>query len=319
MIYKNFIILLYFLQYLKSKKLFNKMNKRELLIKQILIKRTESIIKIQSFVRKYQIQKKLKEFFIINKILLIRKLSLKKIINNYLNFKRFATLKKLINKVKNCYSISPSINNVSNILIKVFYNQRNYNKFKFFNLNFCPIRKKFVFDIPKKKFIKSNKIFRFVFLINNKIFIDKHYKCILINGIIMNTINFKEIDEKINFLNKTIYKDIILKNMLNQMKLISSDSTNFDSEEDNNNNENYLLNNKNNFHLLYKKNPKNNKKKLINDLINKNNNNKIIIFNEKNSDNESSLSPKSILKTKKNNINKNNKRKVSFGKVQFSY
>ena len=77
------------------------MNKRELLIKQILIKRTESIIKIQSFVRKYQIQKKLKEFFIINKILLIRKLSLKKIINNYLNFKRFGTLKKLINKVKN--------------------------------------------------------------------------------------------------------------------------------------------------------------------------------------------------------------------------
>ena len=296
------------------------MNKRELLIKQILIKRTESIIKIQSFIRKYQIQKKLKEYFIINKILLIRKLSLKKIINNYLNFKRFATLKKLINKVKNCYSILPSINNVSNILIKVFYNQRNYNKFKFFNLNFCPIRKKFVFDIPKKKFIKSNKIFRFVFLINNKIFIDKHYKCILINGIIMNTINFKEIDEKINFLNKTIYKDIILKNMLNQMKLISSDSTNFDSEEDNNNNnENYILNNKNNFHLLYKKNPKNNKKKLINDLINKNNNNKITIFNEKNSDNESSLSPKSILKTKKNNINKNNKRKVSFGKVQFSY
>jgi hypothetical protein len=299
------------------------MNKRELLIKQILIKRTESIIKIQSFIRKYQIQKKLKEYFIINKILLIRKLSLKKIINNYLNFKRFATLKKLINKVKNCYSISPSINNVSNVLIKVFYNQRNYNKFKFFNLNFCPIRKKFVFDIPKKKFIKSNKIFRFVFLINNKIFIDKHYKCILINGIIMNTINFKEIDEKINFLNKTIYKDIILKNMLNQMKLISSDSTNFDSEEDNNNNnnnnENFLLNNKNNFHLLYKKNPKNNKKKLINDLINKNNNNKIIIFNEKNSDNESSLSPKSILKTKKNKINKNNKRKVSFGKVQFSY
>ena len=296
------------------------MNKRELLIKQILIKRTESIIKIQSFIRKYQIQKKLKEYFIINKILLIRKLSLKKIINNYLNFKRFATLKKLINKVKNCYSISPSINNVSNILIKVFYNQRNYNKFKIFNLNFCPIRKKFVFDIPKKKFIKSNKIFRFVFLINNKIFIDKHYKCILINGIIMNTINFKEIDEKIKFLNKTIYKEIILKNMLNQMKLISSDSTNFDSEEDNNNNnENYLLNYKNNFHLLYKKNPKNNKKKLINDLINKNNNNKITIFNEKNSDNESSLSPKSILKTKKNNINKNNKRKVSFGKVQFSY
>ena len=318
MIYKNFIILLYFLQYLKSKKLFNKMNKRELLIKQILIQRTESIIKIQSFIRKYQIQKKLKEYLIINKILLIRKLSLKKIINNYLNFKRFTTLKKLTNKVKNCYSISPSINNVSNILIKVFYNQRNYNKFKFFNLNFCPIRKKFVFDIPKKKFIKSNKIFRFVFLINNKIFIDKHYKCILINGIIMNTINFKEIDEKINFLNKTIYKDIILKNMFNQMKLISSDSTNFDSEEDNNN-EYYFLNNKNDFHLLYKKNPKNNKKKLINDLINKNNNNKIIIFNEKNSDNESSLSPKSILKTKKNNINKNNKRKVSFGKVQFSY
>ena len=300
------------------------MNKRELLIKQILIKRTESIIKIQSFVRKYQIQKKLKEFFIINKILLIRKLSLKKIINNYLNFKRFAILKKIINKVKNCYSISPSINNVTNISIKVFYNQRNYKKFKIFKLNFCPIRKKYVFDIPKKKFIKSNKIFRFVFLINNKIFIDKHYKCILINGIIMNTINFKEIDEKINFLNKTIYKDIILKNMFNQMKLISSDSTNFDSEEDNNNNNNeyYFLNNKNDFHLLYKKNPKNNKKKLINDLINKNNNNnnKIIIFNEKlSSDNESSLSPKSILKTKKNSINKNNKRKVSFGKVQFSY
>ena len=46
------------------------MNKSEFLIKQILIKRNESIIKIQNFFRKIQIQKKLKEFSIIKKILL---------------------------------------------------------------------------------------------------------------------------------------------------------------------------------------------------------------------------------------------------------
>ena len=294
------------------------MNKSEFLIKQILIKRNESIIKIQNFIRKIQIQKKLKEFSIIKKILLIRKIAVKKIIDNYLDFKRFTALKKLINKVKNCYSISPSINNITNMFIKVFYDQRNYKKYKIFKLNFCPFRKKYVFDIPKKKFIKSNKLFKFVFLINNKPFIDKNYKCILINGIIMNTINFKEYDEKIYLLNKTVYNEILLKNMLNNMKSISSDSTNLDSDEDNNNNiknENFLLNNKNNFHLLYNKNLVINNK----NLINKNNN---IIFNKKFSSNEEiSFSPKSILKTKirKNNINKNSLRKVSFGKVQFSY
>lgn len=297
------------------------MNKREFLIKQILINRNESIIKIQNFIRKIQFQKKLKEFSIIKKILLIRKIAVKKIIKNYLDFKRFTALKKLINKVKNCYSISPSINNITNIFIKVFYNQRNYKKYIIFKLKFCPFRNKYVFDIPKKKFIKSNKIFKFVFLINNKPFIDKNYKCILINGILMNTINFKEYDEKINLLNKTIYNEIISKNMLNNMKSNSSDSTNLDSEEENNNNINlkngyFLLNNKNNFHLLYNKILNINNMNLIN---NKNNN---IIFNQKfRTNQEISFSPKSILKNKirKNNINKNSVRKVSFGKVQFSY
>jgi len=286
------------------------MDKSEFLIKQILIKRNESIIKIQNFIRKIQFQKKLKEYSILKKIILIRKIAVNKIINNYLDFKRFTALKKLINKVKNCYSISPSIDNITNIFIKVFYNQRNYKKYKIFKLNFCPIRNKYVFDIPKKKFIKSNKNFKFIFLINNKPFIDKNYKCILINGIIMNSINFKEYDEKINLLNKTVYNNIIFKNMLNNMKSFSSDSTNFDSEEENNNNNNskkgyFLLYNKNKFNLLYNKNLIINNKKLINDSINKNNN----------------ITPKSILKTKtrKNNNIKNNTRKVSFGKVQFSY
>ena len=303
------------------------MEHRELLIKQILKQRNESIIKIQKFFKIKQFQKKIKEILLIKKILLIRKFSIQKIIENILEYKRYKKIKKLTNKIKNCYSISPSIKNVTNILIKIFYNQKNYKKFKIYNLNFCPIRKKFVFDIPKKKFIKSNKIFRFVFLINNKIFIDKNYKCILINGIIMNTINFKEYDEKINLLNKTVYKEIILKNMLNQIKSFSSDSTNCDSEEENNinninnNNDYFLLNNKKNYlNLSY------NRKNVLNGINNKNNNiinnhiNNNIIFNKlKSNDDIKIIKPILKRKTRKNQTVKSPKRRVSFGNVQFSY
>jgi hypothetical protein len=305
------------------------MDQRELLIKQILKQRNESIIKLQKFFKIKQFQKKIRQFLLIKKILLIRKFSIQKIIDNIIEYKRYKTIKKLTNKLKNCYSISPSINNVTNILIKIFYNQKNYKKFKIYNLNFCPIRKKFVFDIPKKKFIKSNKIFRFVFLINNKIFIDKNYKCILINGIIMNTINFKEYDEKINLLNKTVYKEIIFKNILNQI-YFSSDSTNCDSEEENNNNNINNNNINNDYFLLNNKNKKNylnlsyNKKNVLNGINNNNFNNHInnnIIVNKLKSNDDINLVIKPILKrnTRKNKTVKSPKRRVSFGNIQFSY
>ena len=83
-------------------------------------------------------------------------------------------------------------------------------------MNFCPIRKRFVFDIPKKKFfLKSNKTLRFNFIVNDEIIVDNSFFSCNINNIFVNEINFIDIDNKIKKLNETIYN---FKKKLNMKK-----------------------------------------------------------------------------------------------------
>jgi hypothetical protein len=158
--------------------------------------------------------RKIKKFILIQNILKIRKEAIKKIINNIRHFikykrdynKNITKTQKLIKKIKDCYSISPTYNNMTKMSIKIYCDPKNTKKFEIVPLNFCPIRKRFVFDIPKKKFfLKSNKTLRFNFIANDQIIVDNSFYSCNINNIFVNEINFIDIDNKIKKLNEMIY------------------------------------------------------------------------------------------------------------------
>ena len=300
------------------------MEKVAYLIQHILKSRFESQLKISNFLKSKSIFHKTKKFFLISQILTIRNSAALKIqlaFQNYKEISQKSLLKKLINKMKTCYSISPSKNNTTNAKIKIYYDLSDINKFKIINLNFCSIRKRYVCDIPKFKFLKSNKTFRFNFIINNEEIVDNNYKMKIINKKFVNEIDFKLIDEKIKFLNEKIYNPIIYNFRL---RTKSNDSTEpeeeekiFNSSEDEDDYKSLRAENTN-------KKFKRNRNERISDDLTKNNKFEIAPIQNKRKRNISSsdiFEVKGILKRSGSIFHTERKknRRISFGKVQFAY
>ena len=300
------------------------MEKVAYLIQYILKSRFESQKKISNFLKSISIFHKTKKFFLISQILTIRNSAALKIqlaFQNYKEISQKSLLKKLINKMKTCYSISPSKNNTTNAKIKIYYDLSDINKFKIINLNFCSIRKRYVCDIPKFKFLKSNKTFRFNFIINNEEIVDNNYKMKIINKKFVNEIDFKLIDEKIKFLNEKIYNPIIYNFRL---RTKSNDSTEpeeeekiFNSSEDEDDYKSLRAENTN-------KKFKRNRNERISDDLTKNNKFEIAPIQNKRKRNISSsdiFEVKGILKRSGSIFHSERKknRRISFGKVQFAY
>ena len=300
------------------------MEKVAYLIQHILKSRFESQKKISNFLKSISIFHKTKKFFLISQILTIRNSAALKIqlaFQNYKEISQKSLLKKLINKMKSCYSISPSKNNTTNAKIKIYYDLSDINKFKIINLNFCSIRKRYVCDIPKFKFLKSNKTFRFNFIINNEEIVDNNYKMKIINKKFINEIDFKLIDEKIKFLNEKIYNPIIYNFRL---RTKSNDSTEpeeeekiFNSSEDEDDYKSLRAENTN-------KKFKRNRNERISDDLTKNNKFEIAPIQNKRKRNISSsdiFEVKGILKRSGSIFHSERKknRRISFGKVQFAY
>ena len=299
------------------------MEKVAYLIQYILKSRFESQLKISNFLKSISIFHKTKKFFLISQILTIRNSAALKIqlaFQNYKEISQKSLLKKLINKMKTCYSISPSKNNTTNAKIKIYYDLSDINKFKIINLNFCSIRKRYVCDIPKFKFLKSNKTFRFNFIINNEEIVDNNYKMKIINKKFVNEIDFKLIDEKIKFLNEKIYNPIIYNFRL---RTKSNDSTEpeedkiFNSSEDEDDYKSLRAENTN-------KKFKRNRNERISDDLTKNNKFEIAPIQNKRKRNISSsdiFEVKGILKRTGSIFHSERKknRRISFGKVQFAY
>lgn len=300
------------------------MEKVAYLIQHILKSRFESQKKISNFLKSKSIFHKTKKFFLISQILTIRNSAALKIqlaFQNYKEISQKSLLKKLINKMKTCYSISPSKNNTTNAKIKIYYDLSDINKFKIINLNFCSIRKRYVCDIPKFKFLKSNKTFRFNFIINNEEIVDNNYKMKIINKKFVNEIDFKLIDEKIKFLNEKIYNPIIYNFRL---RTKSNDSTEpeeeekiFNSSEDEDDYKSLRAENTN-------KKFKRNRNERISDDLTKNNKFEIAPIQNKRKRNISSsdiFEVKGILKRSGSIFHSERKknRRISFGKVQFAY
>ena len=259
--------------------------KKSYLILQILKKRNESKEKIQNYIfNKFNTQKQKKtiirekNYIIIEKILKKRIEAVNLIRKNYLNHSRWLKLHFMYKKAQGCYTIFPSIKNVTNIKIKIYTNNL-LSEFCTFPLIYCPYRNCYFIDIKKNKFINC-KILRFHFIVNKRIFIDSHYKSKEINGIFVNEINFKEYDEKIennnnnynkihgfdylcfkeNYIRK-LSNDTITKD--NSFSLLTSDS-----DDDLNNKKINVVNSINDFSSLIDKNfPEFEKKKIRKSLI----------------------------------------------------
>ena len=300
------------------------MEKVAYLIQYILKSRFESQLKISNFLKSISIFHKTKKFFLISQILTIRNSAALKIqlaFQNYKEISQKSLLKKLINKMKSCYSISPSKNNTTNAKIKIYYDLSDINKFKIINLNFCSIRKRYVCDIPKFKFLKSNKTFRFNFIINNEEIVDNNYKMKIINKKFVNEIDFKLIDEKIKFLNEKIYNPIIYNFRL---RTKSNDSTEPEEEEkifnSNEDEDDYKSLRAENTNKKFKR----NRNERISDDLTKNNKFEIAPIQNKRKRNISSsdiFEVKGILKRTGSIFHTERKknRRISFGKVQFAY
>jgi hypothetical protein len=151
-------------------------------------------------------------------------------------FKTFIMKKDLIalaKKHKFYYSIYPSFlsekNKNKKIKIKIFTDLSSPDNYTILPLRYCLLRNCHVFDIPKNKFPANKKIMNFNFLTNsNKVIIDQKYKVVLFGNDYVNQIDFKTFDRKES--SKNNYIKLSLKN-----ESSGSDSGESDCYSDNEN------------------------------------------------------------------------------------
>ena len=184
-----------------------------IVLNKILEERKNSVILIQHYWKSkyiyftkslvYKSKLELRKFNIIKQIMLNRINAEKKICFYTKNYLYRIKVLKLIQKLKLCYSIIPSIQNTKNIKISI---KLGKEKEKLYLLKYCPIRKQFVFDIPRnliKKFY-----YKFFFIIDNVKTIDLKYEFIRTKNDYVNIINFRKIQDNEFFLEKEYDKEI---------------------------------------------------------------------------------------------------------------
>lgn len=133
-------------------------------------------------------------------------------------FKTFIMKKDLIALAKKhrfYYSIYPSFlsekNKNKKIKIKIYTDLSSPDNYTILPLRYCLLRNCHVFDIPKNKFPANKKIMNFNFLTNsNKVIIDPKYKVVLFGNDYVNQIDFKTFDRKET--SKNNYIKLSLKN-----------------------------------------------------------------------------------------------------------
>ena len=128
------------------------------------------------------------------------------------------------------YSIYPKYNpNIKQISIKLFLNMRNPAIFKVLPVNFCCVRRCYVFDIKKTKFPLTKKLFRFNFIINNEIVLVPSYKNILFGNNYVNEVNFSDYEKNIYNIRRKMSKPNFIKFRNRKEEIEESDS---DSDSD---------------------------------------------------------------------------------------
>ena len=155
----------------------------------------------------------LKQRLLVHRIRQLRNSSALKIQGMWNRYQTRLKVQKLAHRVRGCYTISPSVKNVTKIYIKIFTNELNKDEFKIMQLHFCQIRKSFVIDIPKNKFYTKKKLLRFNFIYKNKIFFDDNYDQVLFFNEKVHQVDLSKFDKKQKIVDDTIYNRHLIKKM----------------------------------------------------------------------------------------------------------
>jgi hypothetical protein len=248
------------------------------LLSLILIQRKNAAIKIQRFFKSHIIYHKIKQFFLLKKIISDR-INAKNILFN--NIKLFLYRKKVFNTIKknfDYYAIIPTYQS-PNMKINILFDKKTS---KIYNLTYCPIRKIYLFEFPRN--LLRRLIYKFYFILDGSKIIDPKFEIIKNNNNdFYNLINFKEIQEK-EFQIENEYSKIIESFNYNKNNISNISTENSFSNDDEDN-------------YIYKKSKSLNSSK-----------NHLIIHNNE--------LIKPILKKQFSRRNIKNK-KVSFGKIQW--
>ena len=171
------------------------------LIKLIQNQRLEAIKKIIRAYKNYKLINQIKKEFVVRKIIAERKKAIIKIQNNFKHYLRRLKLKAILKKENKCYTIiCCNKPNVTKISVKIFIDYQDISKTIILPMQYCSLRKYFVLQIPKTKFVladRNNKIVRFNFLYKGNIFFDEEqYSIVDFKGKRVHEINFSQYDEK---------------------------------------------------------------------------------------------------------------------------
>ena len=182
----------------------------ELIGEKTKILKLKSKEKIVNFFRNKRELFKIKQNIIILRILKQREISAMKIQNCWKQYLLHLAVHKLAHHVHGCYTISPSMSNVTKICIKIYTSDFNNSDFKIIPLRYCPIRKSFIIDIPKNKFCGVKKLLHFNFLYKNEIFFDDNYQKIFFIDDYVHELNLAHLDKKQELLDNK-YNEYIFK------------------------------------------------------------------------------------------------------------
>lgn len=132
--------------------------------------------------------------------------SLITIISNMRYYLLKQKLKETLSKVVSCYSLfAPfSPKPTDKVELSVYNDPYSIRKSRLIPVSFCPVRKSFVFDIPKNKF-RFNKLYYFSFVINDSYVVDPSFDIKKIDGREINYVNFRDIDDKVQYLQQHVY------------------------------------------------------------------------------------------------------------------
>lgn len=171
------------------------------LIKLIQRERLEAIKKIIRAYKNYKLINQFKKEFVIRKIIAERKKAIIKIQNNFKRYLNRLKLKAILKKENKCYTIiCCNKTNLTKISIKFFIDYQDASKTMIVPMQYCPLRKYFVLQIPKTKFVladQNNKIVRFNFLYKGNIFFDEEqYSIVDFKGKRVHEINFSQYDKR---------------------------------------------------------------------------------------------------------------------------
>lgn len=190
------------------------------LIKMIKNQRINAVTKIITAYKKHKLINQIKKEYFIRKIISDRKNAIIKIQNNIKNYLNKLKLKEIIRKEKSTYTIICNKTNLAKISVKIFTDYYDNEKSMILPMKYCPIRKYFILQIPKTKFVlakEDSKIVRFYFIYNgNMFFEEEQYKLVDFKGKKVHEVNFSNYDKNL-YDNDNIYCNFKCKKYYNSI------------------------------------------------------------------------------------------------------